>query len=858
MLKLYYDGFTEPLVIGGLDYSKYYKDLISQNPYNSDATGYDKCQEINGVDNNFKRGSGFNALAKFETSERTERKVPMFLDPELQIPTFLTIGFVDSVKGYTNFGKRISFYFSAVSGLHSADVKFWEMHGYKNRNIELYSPYLSKNSEDTIEQMCINMLAAEVEIASGGITNVSNEHFSGLQQPFIPISAANDGVATWIAYLRNAKGDEVNICDFMNAVNVHYMLTKRQLLTTSLMTLADGSSYRPAMAYRPDHFNDLVYQFGEVDSIGDYSYGYDEGLIVDDYTVETTTESYSTYNLTELSSMHMPFIQLPSKIYFQQKYEDMKTVYGLIDSGQRTRYWGWTDFITKTNDYGSNNGVNSFILVTTCTSSIKNYLLNNLTNNIVYDTNLGFIPRVTLAFNSNNYKNVAVFTAENVGKRTGQQWIDTLFSGNTDAEDSQYSEPTISDNIPNISESNFGGKSDESSVGGNGTWKASDDDTTIDFTKDDLAEDPNSPLPDGVFDDLNGNVYYVKLNSAQFSVLCDDLWVDNDNAFLRFLKETTGQAQINAGVISAKTSLLNIKTTGTAKITTIAGYALPQEVGCSRFNQYQRFSFGSVNVEKVFDNFLDYQAQILLSLPFAGDIQIPAEVCMGKTLNLGLTVDVITGNALYSVQCENHMLAEVPANIFIDIPLSTSDYNESGVNVISGIFRQNANNVSNMGSQIANGHLQDLASLEKLGRNVAKSTKDLGVYGDMMKTVGKDLFSGASGSAGFATAAIQFSASAATTVTEYDESRNLAIVSSGGGPGSVGFLGNHYAVLKISRPYVRIDDDYYHFNGAPSDIITTLGECKGYTEVGDLIPAESITDEELEELREILMHGVFF
>ena len=88
-------------------------------------------------------------------------------------------------------------------------------------------------------------------------------------------------------------------------------------------------------------------------------------------------------------------------------------------------------------------------------------------------------------------------------------------------------------------------------------------------------------------------------------------------------------------------------------------------------------------------------------------------------------------------------------------------------------------------------------------------------------------------------------------------SRNITEISQGGGPGAIGAMGIKYAVLKISRPYLVMPDDYYNFVGAPSGYIRQLSSCEGYFEVSEFYGKLSCNQDEYAEIVSQLRAGVF-
>lgn len=409
---------------------------------------------------------------------------------------------------------------------------------------------------------------------------------------------------------------------------------------------------------------------------------------------------------------------------------------------------------------------------------------------------------------------MALFSYDGFEPLTGKEAFDFFYNGVVQ-DWNPPEKPSKPDDIP--PDNGNGGFNNTDYIGGNGVWS----DTTVD-----MSPDRNSPIwniPNNL--GLDGNYDIVKLSRSSMESLASQTWTDK--GWLDYLKTFSTVSRAGDGVVDVKTCFADIPSKGAAKIVAIAGFGIQSPIPCTKINQYNEFNFGTVDVPVYFGSFLDYSpyTEIVLELPFAQPVTIPPEIVVGKSIGLKLYADVMSNSAMYIVHCDGRLIAQVPADIFIHLPFSSSEYTQSAASAASGYIA----NASNIGSMVG----------KTAGAAVGAIANPAGP------------------AVGAAVEGISIASSGVNEVVTQSANRNITQISQGGGPGGVGAMCTKYAVLKISRPYVTIPPRYYELNGCPSGFVKTVGECKGYLEVGAIYGNIKCNTEEFSMITNVLAGGVF-
>lgn len=148
-------------------------------------------------------------------------------------------------------------------------------------------------------------------------------------------------------------------------------------------------------------------------------------------------------------------------------------------------------------------------------------------------------------------------------------------------------------------------------------------------------------------------------------------------------------------------------------------------------------SCGSINIPAKFGNFLDYQTQYELILPFCGTISLDPKIVTGKNVEVKYSIDYTTGTCtawILSVTSDGveTFIDSANGNCAIDIPLSgvqtatlTGEIYNANENLKTAKFNAVVNGVSGIGDFAKEVKNHDVAGGAKTMANVVNSIHDI-------------------------------------------------------------------------------------------------------------------------------------
>lgn len=760
----------------------------------------------------FSLPSEVKTLEEFYNTVTTNIVYPLFLDNTLTTATKLAV-----VRHTDN---ALSFHDLDVSVANDLDgcfECFAVPFDTKFTSAQLTSIYVSETSlgSNTEEYYFFirQMIKYEREILSGdfpvGVNNLSD---SILTSPFVLIK--NNFGPLGFTVKPGYKWQYLKLNSFVNSANCYKWFTGKFLIPADSVYINDGGTntfVRPAISYDPRKIDiaSLHYNFDGANT-----------LAINEQDVAYTL-TYDNVTIDKFCTCDLCFVQMPEKFLTYNELKASLSYKPLYNAG-----WNYPSFLVSKesdprllNSYVVSSGDATYFYLQTSDYANLSKVCKEQYADDTYLSELDGrvkIPVLTVGFgfNINDGKGTVAnynrgFTTfryaygDSVGKITGSEYSSLIY--NNAVQD-------FEDILPNYEypvDDGNGGSSTTPSNGGNGTWKDSDDKTSIDPTAS-PSSDPTAPMPDSL--GITGNYTLVKLNNAGLASLASQSWTES--GWLDYITKFQGTSRIGEGVTDIKTCFVDITAGSVLSVSKIAGYPLATPITGNSIYQYSQYSFGSISIPKYFDSYLDFApyTEFTLELPFGQPVQIPPEQIVGDSLSIILRVDALTGTALYYISNSKHLICQVPCNCFIDIPFASSEYTQS--------------------------------------RNQALANTAI--------SVGKMAYSAASQNyTGMMTAGIETAVQPMIENINQNASRNITEISSGGGPGAIGAMGIKYAVLKISRPYLVMPDDYYDFVGAPSGYIRQLSSCEGYFEVSEFYGKVSCNQDEYAEIVSQLRAGVF-
>ena len=235
-------------------------------------------------------------------------------------------------------------------------------------------------------------------------------------------------------------------------------------------------------------------------------------------------------------------------------------------------------------------------------------------------------------------------------------------------------------------------------------------------------------------------------------------------------------------------------------------------------NTLKKYTIGSMQIHKIYDDFRDFLCEYSIYLPFSGIHRLDADVIVGNTLQIYADIDFLTGTILYHLIVNDGYTARdiytFTGDCAIELPITGNDYSQKYQSIMSGIF-------SGVGMAVG-------AMLGgPMGAGAGAALTNVAMSG--LKTLGN----------------------AASVKGNYMQSGKLV-------PNSAA-LSVLYPYLIISKPQ-DVSPNYASVKGRPCHKMLSLSSLSGFSIISN-INLDSIpyaTDEDKEALRSLLANGVYF
>lgn len=275
-------------------------------------------------------------------------------------------------------------------------------------------------------------------------------------------------------------------------------------------------------------------------------------------------------------------------------------------------------------------------------------------------------------------------------------------------------------------------------------------------------------------------------------------------------------------------------------------------------SQFVDIDCGDLSIDKYYDSALDYSpyTKISIFLPFIGSVQLDTDDVMGKTISVKYRIDIVSGGCVAKIFVDGSIHYQYSGHCAITIPFTSADF----TGYISAMI-QTAKSVTSIAAGAA-GNTQLAASLagmpeQRTGKSTTTETVSArnpatGRLRNVARTVTeRESVSGTEASFG-SLVANNFN----NTVGTVMGSKSI-VDRSGAFSGNTGYLGVRRPFVVIERPRMCNPAEYGKFNGRPSMISLTLGDCSGFTQVQQIqLTGISATNPELDEIGSLLKGGV--
>lgn len=315
-----------------------------------------------------------------------------------------------------------------------------------------------------------------------------------------------------------------------------------------------------------------------------------------------------------------------------------------------------------------------------------------------------------------------------------------------------------------------------------------------------IPDNPTPPDPDDDDLDINLSGFGISqycMTNAKFRSVLGKLWSTD---FLDNLKKFNNDPVNN--IISAIALPWGLPFDSTQFYNVVVGNVDLGVQNVRRLSGKNVISLGSVDIEPLYNNFLDYLTGLTLYLPYVGFCPIDAKLCMGKTVAVKYYVDTLTGACDAVVFVNQVSEYKFSGQFGLEIPLSASDF--------SGKYK--------------------------------------GLFNTVGTTIGGLVTGGAPGAIGGLVGGL---ASTAMSRNSQNQTQcNLAMCS---------VSEPQQAMVIYDRPIVQIPARFNHTHGRPCNLTRNLSGMSGFTKLAESVDLSGIvcTDEERQELYDILTSGFY-
>lgn len=280
-------------------------------------------------------------------------------------------------------------------------------------------------------------------------------------------------------------------------------------------------------------------------------------------------------------------------------------------------------------------------------------------------------------------------------------------------------------------------------------------------------------------------------------------------------------------------------------------------------NQFVDVDCGMLEITPYYGSALDYSPYTKIScfLPFIGTVQLNVDEVMNTTLQVKYRVDICSGSCVAKILVNGNVLYQYSGHCAINIPISAADFSSYVTASISvaklaigaavgggmgALMAGGDNPVQQTNQVVTTTQVTNTARNPNTGRQITTGTQTT------VQTVERpnDQSSTQGSYAGLVPENI-------TNTVGQIMSSKPHVEHSGSFSGNTGYLGVRRPYVIIQRPNMCMPSQYQAFNGFPSMITLSLGECKGFTKVQQVqLTGFYATNPEQAEILQLLKSGV--
>lgn len=270
---------------------------------------------------------------------------------------------------------------------------------------------------------------------------------------------------------------------------------------------------------------------------------------------------------------------------------------------------------------------------------------------------------------------------------------------------------------------------------------------------------------------------------------------------------------------------------------------------------FAQIDWGSIQLEEFWGNFLDYapHTKIELYLPWCtGFVSIDPHECLPGSISVVTNIEISKGTCVHNVfGNKGALIGTYSGTCGSQLPMTAIDTSGKALALVTAaagaiVAGAAAGGATSAGIAAANSpQAISRPYFDALSRGLDQTSARL--------TAQRTAISAAEAPY----RAVQQRASQASLVSAAAAIRTPASIQRNGSfSGNGAGMGIQYPFIIISRPEQNVPENYGRFYGYPSNVYTSLGSIRGYTEVGS-VHVNGLSGATLEEIEEIenLLHG---
>lgn len=381
------------------------------------------------------------------------------------------------------------------------------------------------------------------------------------------------------------------------------------------------------------------------------------------------------------------------------------------------------------------------------------------------------------------------------------------------------------------------------------------------YGKDDSDNvDPDDPTKDGTLSaSVAGGIKTYLMTTATLNGFHDFMFSDAFNNTWDSVRKAFYDPQ--SCVVGLHTIPLQISTANLTTENIHLGNCPSDVTGYVIKDSYAHLNCGTIHINEVWANFLDYAPYTTASLylPYCSTVEVPINEIMNADVTVVYNVDLFTGSCVAEVHVSkgnfNGVILRVPGNCAVNIPWSSSDSSRQWSAIMNLTGAVALSTVTAGMSTAAASAAAGAARTAEMATVASAVTPEAAMGVGMSATA-----INAAETAAKSTALNKAVITSATSIAQNAPGIVTQHINRGGACGSnLGAMQTPYPYFIITRPVQSYPEGYEHYYGFTSNITAQLSTLSGFTKVSavNISNFNKATTDEIQLIKEALMSGVY-